>query len=45
MPYWHMEQMQTAKVTWNYSNFPDSADSKGNLVPNGVQHPMVLALS
>lgn len=29
-------EMQTGKATWNYSNFPDSTDGQGNLVPNGA---------
>jgi hypothetical protein len=28
-------EMQTGKGTWNYSDFPDSTDAKGNLIPNG----------
>ncbi len=29
-------EMQTAKATWNYSNFPDSTDASGRLIPNGT---------
>ncbi|MBO9565764.1 MAG: glycoside hydrolase family 97 protein [Niastella sp.] len=29
-------EMQTGKATWNYSNFPDSADAAGGLIPNGT---------
>nr|WP_315817884.1 glycoside hydrolase family 97 N-terminal domain-containing protein [Paraflavitalea speifideiaquila] len=29
-------EMQTAKATWNYSNFPDSTDANGKLIPNGT---------
>ena len=29
-------EMQTAKATWNYSNFPDSTDTNGKLIPNGT---------
>ncbi|MDF2192940.1 glycoside hydrolase family 97 protein [Paraflavitalea sp. CAU 1676] len=29
-------EMQTGKATWNYSNFPDSMDARGNLIPNGT---------
>lgn len=29
-------EMQTAKATWNYSNFPDSSDTNGKLIPNGT---------
>ncbi|HMG68947.1 MAG TPA: glycoside hydrolase family 97 protein [Chitinophagaceae bacterium] len=28
-------EMQTGKSTWNYSDFPDSLDSKGQMIPNG----------
>ncbi len=28
-------EMQTGKSTWNYSDFPDSLDAKGKLIPNG----------
>jgi hypothetical protein len=28
-------EMQTGKSTWNYSDYPDSTDSKGQLIPNG----------
>jgi hypothetical protein len=28
-------EMQTAKSTWNYSDFPDSLNAKGQLIPNG----------
>ncbi len=28
-------EMQIGKSTWNYTDFPDSTDSKGNLIPNG----------
>ncbi len=28
-------EMQTGKGTWNYSDFPDSTDAKGKLIPNG----------
>jgi len=27
-------EMQTGKSTWNYSDFPDSTDDKGQLIPN-----------
>lgn len=29
-------EMQTAKATWNYSNFPDSTGANGKLIPNGT---------
>jgi hypothetical protein len=29
-------EMQTGKATWNYSNFPDSTDAAGKLIPNGT---------
>ncbi|MFI5187774.1 MAG: glycoside hydrolase family 97 catalytic domain-containing protein, partial [Chitinophagales bacterium] len=28
-------EMQTGKSTWNYSDYPDSTNSKGQLIPNG----------
>jgi len=28
-------EMQTGRSTWNYSDFPDSLDQNGNLIPNG----------
>jgi len=28
-------EMQTGKGTWSYSDYPDSTDAKGNLIPNG----------
>ncbi len=28
-------EMQTGKSTWSYSDFPDSTDQKGQLIPNG----------
>jgi hypothetical protein len=28
-------EMQSGIGTWNYSNFPDSLDAKGKLIPNG----------
>lgn len=28
-------EMQTGKAAWNYSDFPDSTDAKGRLIPNG----------
>jgi len=28
-------EMQTGKGTWNYSDYPDSTDAKGNSIPNG----------
>ncbi len=28
-------EMQTGKGTWSYSDYPDSTDANGNLVPNG----------
>ncbi len=27
-------EMQTGKSTWNYSDYPDSTDAKGQLIPN-----------
>lgn len=27
-------EMQTAKGTWNYSDYPDSADANGQMIPN-----------
>ena len=28
-------EMQTGKGTWSYSDYPDSTDANGNLIPNG----------
>ena len=28
-------EMQTGKGTWSYSDYPDSTDATGNLIPNG----------
>jgi hypothetical protein len=28
-------EMQTGKSTWNYSDYPDSVDARGQLIPNG----------
>ncbi len=28
-------EMQTGKGTWSYSDYPDSSDANGNLIPNG----------
>lgn len=28
-------EMQTGKGTWSYSDYPDSTDAHGNLIPNG----------
>jgi glucan 1,4-alpha-glucosidase len=28
-------EMQTGKGTWRYSDYPDSTDANGNLIPNG----------
>jgi hypothetical protein len=29
-------ELQTGKSTWSYSDFPDSTDANGNLIPNGT---------